>query len=155
MCLLCKFYFVADPIGGGFCLPPDRTVCGPPPLEANLFAFGKRSLIYKTYVWVLPIYYFPFTPSPLLPIHYFLFTLPIPHSHLPPPLSPIHPPPSYLANAYCIFHIADCIMRWSLSQLTTILMGSRKTGRVGMRQPLGRVVSRSKAGHSRGIGRAI
>ena len=65
---------MADPIGGGFCFPPDRTVCGPPPLEANLFAFCKGSLIYKRYVWVLPIPY-PLLP-PFLLIAYSLFNIP-------------------------------------------------------------------------------
>ena len=71
MCLLCKLYLLAYPIGGGLFLPPDRTVCDPPPLEANLVAFCKGGLIYKMYVWVLPNYYSLFTPSPVLPIYYF------------------------------------------------------------------------------------
>ena len=67
--LLCNFYLVADPIGGGLFPPPDRTVCGPPPLEANLFAFCKGSLIYKRYVWVLPV------PYPLFPVYHTLFPI--------------------------------------------------------------------------------
>ena len=102
---------------GFFFYPPDRTVCGPPPLEANLSTFCKGSLIYKRYVWVLPIPYplsppyclftIPYYPlPPLLPIAYSLFPilcspfpplLPIPFPLLPPStliaysLFPIHP----------------------------------------------------------------
>ena len=87
--------------GGVFFFTPDRTVCGPPPLEANLFTFRKGSLVYKRYVWVLPI---PYPLSSL--IAYSLF--PIPYPLFPPSpliaysLSPITP---YTLIAYSLFTI--------------------------------------------------
>ena len=102
---------MADPIGGGFCFPPDRTVCGPPPLEANLFAFCKGSLIYKRYVWVLPIPY-PLSPIPYPPLMaYSLF----PH----PPRLPLLPIPYLFVQCVYLYiqficSLAQCVWCYCL-----------------------------------------
>ena len=49
--IIVQFRFVGISYWGGFYLPPDRIVCGPPPLRVTLFAFCKGSLIYKIKVW--------------------------------------------------------------------------------------------------------
>ena len=109
-----QFLFRGRSYWGGFCFPPDRTVCGPPPLEANLFAFCKRSLSYKMSVWVWPIpyrvyiyilyiyidiqlgsiyyKYSPYSTSPF--IAYSLFPIP-PLLPIPYSISPMPPFPTY------------------------------------------------------------